>query len=68
MLPSVRKTTDTIIPLVFITYGRERIPAPTAVYIKANILPLIDPGVKGPNQRDQQLLYFNVSVFTIDIS
>ena len=37
-------------------YGKVSIPAPNAVYIKAKILPLIDPGVKGPNHLDIQFL------------
>ena len=44
------------------TQGSERIPAPTAVDIRENMLPLIDPVDNGPNQRDQQLLSFNTQV------
>jgi len=47
--PISRKNNPTTIPTYFITYGSVSNPAPKAVDIKANILPLIDPGVNEPN-------------------
>ncbi len=54
-------------PHDFKTYGKERMPAPTAVYIRANILPLIDPGVNLPNHLDQHPLFFNSAQDSFDI-
>ena len=48
-------------------YGKVSIPAPNAVYISAKILPLIDPGVKGPNHLERQLLYLMSKIETFAI-
>jgi hypothetical protein len=50
------------------TYGNDNIPAPNAVYIKAKILPLIEPGVKAPNHLDQQPLFAISSDVILDKS
>ncbi len=47
--PITKKKVPIIKPDCRRTYGKESTPAPIAVDINANILPLIDPGVNVPN-------------------
>ena len=58
----MRQTVPTAIPDYLKTYGRERMPAPSAACITENMEPLMEPGDKGPNQRSQQLLFALISV------
>lgn len=54
--PPTRLMTPMISPDYLTTYGKDKTPAPIAVAINANILPLIEPGVREPNHFEKQLL------------